>query len=98
MANSPDRDTYLRQLEAQGICPSCGGFGDHGPSDEDGDLGRPYICFACGGTGKCEPVPLTSLRLMVYQVHSQLELWTTDYPRQRLAVAFSFTQDWGAQS
>ena len=33
---------------AQNICPSCGGFGDHG-LDEDGRL---YVCYGCGGTGK----------------------------------------------
>ncbi len=38
--------------EAQNICPSCGGHGDHG-LDEDGCL---YVCYGCGGTGKYHEV------------------------------------------
>lgn len=30
-------------------CESCGGFGDHGFEEE---TGNPYVCYACGGTGK----------------------------------------------
>ena len=30
-------------------CESCGGWGDHGFEEESCN---PYVCFACGGTGK----------------------------------------------
>ena len=34
-------------------CESCGGWGDHGFEE---DSGNPYVCHACGGTGKCHIV------------------------------------------
>lgn len=34
---------------AMNLCPSCGGFGDHGYEEE---TGRELTCYACGGTGR----------------------------------------------
>jgi len=40
------------RCQLMNICPSCEGAGDHGIEEE---TGCPYICYACGGTGKFYP-------------------------------------------
>lgn len=47
------RETYEKELIAQGFCPKCDGMGDTGYEEESG---MPFVCYACGGTGKCSHV------------------------------------------
>lgn len=63
--NNIDAEQTEAYHRENNICPSCGGFGDHG-CDEDGLL---YVCYACSGTG-LYTVPTISSKTFFTKEHS----------------------------